>query len=158
MVRNNVTDLTAKLKLSFDLVPRSDFPYLSVKDNPLNVHENIECLLNYYKIKVRFNLVSKRIEITVPDKKYSKTNESEVKLSDIASLCVKNGVPKVDLPNWLLLIADKHRYSPAVEWINSKPWDGISRIDAFIKTVIADNPELANINLSMDVKRRSSGI
>lgn len=145
VVRDNVTDLTAKLKLSYDLVPKSDFPYLSTKDNPLNVPENIECILNHYQIKVRFNLVSKRIEITVPNKKYSKTNESEVKLSDIASLCVKNGVPKVDLERWMLLIADKNRYSPAVEWINSKPWDEISRIDDFINTVVADNPELAKI-------------
>ena len=141
----NVVDLTAKLKLDDKLIPRGKFPYLSAKNNPLNVHENIECLLNHYNIKVRFNLVSKRIEIVIPDKKYSKTNEGEVKLSDIASLCVKNGVPKVDLSNWLLLIADKHRYSPAVEWINSRPWDEISRINNFIKTVIADNPALAKI-------------
>jgi putative DNA primase/helicase len=145
VAQDNVIDLTDKLKLSYDLVPRDDFPYLSEKDRPLNVHENIECLLNHYKIKVRFNLVSKRIEITVPDKKYSKTNESEVILSDIASLCVKNGVPKADLLNWLLLIADKHRYSPAIEWINSKPWDGVPRINDFIKTVVADNQELAKI-------------
>lgn len=143
VVNDDVTDLTAKLKLNYDLVPRGEFPYLSAKNNPLNVPDNIEYLLNHYSIKVRFNLVSKRIEITIPEKKYSKTNESEVKLSDIASLCVKNGVPKVDLPNWLLLIADKHRYSPAIEWINSKPWDGISRIDDFIKTVVADNQKLA---------------
>lgn len=143
VVRNKISDLTSKLKFSYDLIPLNEFPYLSEKERPLNVPENIECLLNHYRIKVRFNLVSKRIEITVPDKKYSKTNESEVKLSDIASLCVKNGVPKVDLPNWLLLIADKHRYSPAVEWIDSKSWDGTPRIDDFIKTVVADNPELA---------------
>ena len=143
VVNNNVSELTAKLKFNYDLVPKGEFPYLSAKNNPLNVPENIECLLNHYKIKVKFNLVSKKIEITVPDKKYSKTNESEVKLSDIASLCVKNGVPKVDLTNWLLLIADKHRYSPAVEWINSKSWDGISRINDFIKTVVADNHELS---------------
>jgi putative DNA primase/helicase len=143
VVNDNVVDLTTKLKLSYDLIPRGEFPYLSSKNNPLNVPENIECLLDYYGIKVRFNLVSKRIEITIPDKKYSKTNEGEVKLSDIAALCVKNGVPKVDLPNWLLLIADKHRYSPAVEWINSKPWDGVSKINDFIKTVVADNHDLA---------------
>ena len=144
VVKDNISDLTAKLKLNYDLlVPRGNFPYLSAKDNPLNVPENIECLLNHYRIKVKFNLVSKRIEITVPDKKYSKTNESEVKLSDIASLCVKNGVPKVDLERWMLLIADKNRYSPVVEWIDSKSWDKTSRIDGFIKTVVADNPELA---------------
>lgn len=144
-VVKEITDLKTKLKLNYDLVPRGNFPYLSAKENPLNVPDNVECLLNHYKIKVRFNLVSKRIEITVPDKKYSKTNEGEVKLSDIASLCVKNGVPKVDLERWILLIADKNRYSPAIEWINSKPWDGISRINEFISTVIADNPELAKI-------------
>ena len=138
---NVITKLIGKL--NHDLVPRSNFPYLSTTDKPLNVPENIEYLLNHYKIKVRFNLVSKKIEIDIPLKQYSKTNESEVKLSDIASLCVKNGVPKVDLPNWLLLIADKHRYSPAIEWINSKQWDGTSRIDNFINTVEADNPEFA---------------
>lgn len=142
---NIVTDLITKLKLSSQLVPINKFPYLSDKDKPLNVPENIECLLNHYNIKVRFNLVSKRIEITIPDKKYSKTNEGEVKLSDIAALCVKNGVPKIDLPSWILSIADKNRYSPAVEWINSKFWDGVSRINDFINTVKADNPELAKV-------------
>lgn len=141
--KEDVINLPDKLKSIFDLIPKSSFPYLSEKENPLNTYENIEHLLNHYNIQVRFNLVSKKVEITIPNKKYSKTNESEVKLTDIAALCVKNRVPKVDLPNWLLLIADKHRYSPAIEWINSKPWDGISRIDDFIKTVEADNPELA---------------
>ncbi len=145
-VTNNVmTDLTERLKIKFELVPIDKFPYLTAKGNPLNVPDNIEYLLNYYEIKVRFNLVSKRIEITVPHKKYSKTNESEVKLADIAALCVKNGVPKVDLERWILLIADKHRYSPSQEWIKSKPWDGISRITDFINTIEAENQALKDI-------------
>lgn len=119
VANNNVVDLTSKLKLIDDLVPKNKFPYLSEKQNPLNVPENIEFLLNHYEIKARFNLVKKDIDINIPGQRYSKTNEKEVELSYIASLCVKNGVPKVDLSNWLLLIADKYRYSPAVEWINS---------------------------------------
>lgn len=143
--RDVSTSLTERLRLSYDLIPVDHFPYLTPKGKPLNVPENIEYLLRHYQIRARFNLVSKRVEIVIPNRNYSKTNENNVKLSDIAALCVKNGVPKIDLDRWLLLIADKNRYSPAVEWINSKPWDGTSRINEFINTVVADNPELAKL-------------
>lgn len=139
----NFTKKHQKITEDDNLVPFELFPLVTEKGGILNHPENIKCLLIHYKIDVRFNLVSKKIEINIPEEKYSKTNESECQLTEIAALCVKNRVPKSDLSTWLLLEADKNRYSPAVEWIKSKPWDGVSRIDDFINTVEADNQALA---------------
>jgi len=145
VIENNVVKLAAKSKLNYDLIPLECFPFVRDKGKIVNTIENIECLLNYYNIKTRFNLVNKRIEISIPEKEHSQTNEDEVKLSHIAALCVKNRVPKTDLQSWILSIADDNRYSPAIEWIDSKPWDKTSRLDDFINTITADNPKLAKI-------------
>jgi hypothetical protein len=78
----------------------------------MNVFENLESLLNHYNITVRFNLDSNKMEITIPDKTYSRINEDAVKLIDILALCILHKVPRAYLQRRLSNIADKNCYSP----------------------------------------------
>lgn len=135
-VRQLVLD-ALPLKSQFKLINSEHFPSLSEKGRILNSSDNTKHQLEFYKIHCRYNLVTNRIEIHDQSKKYSITNEYDCHLANISDLCVKNGVPKIDLDKHLLLIADENRYSPVINFIESKLWDGVSRIDSFVNTVEA---------------------
>jgi len=60
-------------------------------------------------------------------------------LVEIEDRCIKMGVPHTRVRDYLKVIANE--YNPVIEWIESKPWDGTSRIDEFLKTITASTPE-----------------
>lgn len=146
-VRQLVID-AKPLKAIFKPMDAELFPSLSGKGRILNTSDNMRHQLEFYDINCRYNLVTNRIEIIDSSKKYSATNEYDCHLANISDLCVKNGVPKIDVDKHLLLIADENRYSPAVNFIESKPWDGISRLVEFTNTIEAENQDLFKILLA----------
>ena len=127
-----------------ELIPSDKFPDLSAKNNPINTSANVAYLLNFYGITLRYNLMTNNPEFKAAGKHFSAVNEAECYFTEISNLCVKNGVPKIDLPHHILYIADQNRYHPAVEFINSQPWDGSPRVEEFLHTVKADKQEMAD--------------
>jgi putative DNA primase/helicase len=119
------------------------FPYLSEKGAILNMPENIEHLLNFYKIKIRYNMMTNYPEFYAEDRTYSTVNEAHCYFVEIFGLCVLHGVPRSSLENYILYIADKNKYHPAREMIESKEWDKQTRIAEFINTIVAEDQELA---------------
>lgn len=120
------------------------FPDLSEKDRPLNTTDNIAHLLNHFNIKIRYNLMTNLPEFETDDKGFSAANEADCFFTEISNLCVKNSVPKIDLYNHINLIAERNRYHPAREFIESTSWDGVSRINDLISTITSPKQELAN--------------
>ncbi len=120
------------------------FPDLSEKDRPLNTTDNISHLLNHNQVRVRYNLMTNYAEFDVPGKVFSSVNEVDCYFTEISNLCIKSGVPKIDLQQHINLISERNRYHPAIEFIESKPWDGISRINELLNTLTATNQELSN--------------
>lgn len=123
----------------FEVVDILSFPFLSSKDKIINTYENIEHLLNFYKIQPRFNELRKEIEATIPHKNFTKANEAKLLLAEVTSLCNKNGVPRIDIPSWLMMIADKNSYNPVWDYLTSKSWDGICRKKDFFQTIEVDD-------------------
>lgn len=123
---------------------RCDFPDLSSKGNPLNTSSNVNHLLAHHQLLPNYNLMTHYPEFPSDTRTYSKVNESDCFFTEIGNLCVINGIPKVDLAEHLLFIADKQRYHPAINFIESKPWDGISRLEDLYNTIVSDNPPNTN--------------
>jgi putative DNA primase/helicase len=132
------------LPVFYKLMDKMTFPDLSTKFNPINTSENIEELGKFYKLEIKFNMMSRKIECEADGQLFSLQNKNDCFFTYLSNLCVRNGVPKVDLHNHLIYIADKYRYHPAVEWIESKAWDRISRIKDFLKTIQSENQDLSN--------------
>lgn len=143
-VRQLVID-AQPLKVVFKPMCNESFPSLSEKGKILNTSDNTKHQLEFYKIKCRYNLVTNRIEISDSSKKFSPTNTYDCHVAHIEDLCVKNGMPKASLENHLLLIADENRYSPVINFIESKPWDNVSRVNEFIATIESTNTELSYV-------------
>lgn len=104
------------------------FPHMSHQQKPLNTWENLEWLLDQYGIKSRYNEISKDVVITIPGKDYGNDASANSALTEIVSLCARNGMPSGSCAEYVKLIAMSNRYNPASEFITAKPWDGVSRI------------------------------
>ncbi len=128
-----------KSQKEFELIDPKTFPYLGLTGKIINTYENVGHLLDFYKINVRFNELRREIEADIPHKNFTKSNKAKLLLAEVTSLCNKNGVPRIDLPSWLIMLADNNAYNPVCEYINSKPWDGVCRKQEFFNTIEADN-------------------
>lgn len=108
--------------------PRSDRPPATIA--------NIEHLLNYAGIRVRYNEVSKRDEIEIPNRTGSTDNVDNVTLTHIISLVAEHHIPTGNVPGFVEAIANKNAYNPVEDWIRSHPWDGTDRLPDVYQTVV----------------------
>ena len=127
------------------LINKEEFPYLSTTTKILNSYENIEYLLNFYKIVIKYNEIKKDIEVDIPHKNFTKANKAKLILAELRSLCIKNNVPTSDIADWVLMLADQNNYNPVYDFLNESPWDGISRIPEFLDTIICENIPLRDM-------------
>lgn len=107
--------------------PRSDRPPATIA--------NVEHLLDYAGIRVRYNEVSKRDEILIPNKTGSKDNVDNVTLTYIISLAAEHHIPTGNVPAFVEAIANKNAYNPVEDWVRSRPWDGTDRLPDVYGTV-----------------------
>lgn len=124
-----------------------DFPDLSAKMRPLNTIPNLAALMLNFKITARYNMISKETELTVPGLWGTQDNAQNVRLAHLTSLAARCGLPRENITEYTKAIADANAYNPVVEWIDSKPWDGVSRTQDLADTLICANPEFRTLLL-----------
>lgn len=118
-----------------DPVNQYGFPDQSDKGVPMNTRENLEYVLECYGITARYNVIRKKIEVLIPGHATSVDNKQKATLAEITSICARNRMPKTDIDQYLVAIADRNQHNPVKTWIESKPWDGVSRFDALAATI-----------------------
>lgn len=123
------------------------FPHMSDKGQPLNTPENLAYLLNEYGISCRYNLIKKDVQIDIPGRDFSQDNRAVGNLATINGLCARARMPRENIGEYLQLIADCYPYNPVAEWIDSKPWDGVDRLDELTATLDPVNYALARVLL-----------
>lgn len=111
------------------------FPHMSDRQQPLNTWENLDWLLSQYGITARYNIISKDVAVHVPGRHYGGDAAANCALAEINSLCARNRMPKADTGDYLKLIANQQSYNPVAEFILSKPWDGVSRLQDVCDTL-----------------------
>jgi hypothetical protein len=114
---------------------RASFPHLNEDGHPLCTIENLEVLLGRLGVIVRYNMISKATEILIPDSSFSRDNKDNASIGYVLSACEKARMSTKYVPQFLLLIADANAYNPVAVWVESIPWDGVSRLGQFFRTV-----------------------
>lgn len=114
---------------------KASFPHLNEDGHPLCTIENLEVLLGRLGVVVRYNMISKATEILIPDSSFSRDNKDNASIADILSACERARMSTKYVPQFLLRIADANAYNPVSTWIESVPWDGVSRLARFYATV-----------------------
>lgn len=122
--------------LNEQLPPELFGEYIDGK-SPKNTIENFGILLKNYGLDVRRNVISKKDEIIIPAEEYLQETAAAAKLARLTSLCENNSLSKLHLiPEYCTERAAENPYNPITDWIKSKPWDGIDRLQSLYDTVI----------------------
>ncbi len=117
-------------------IPTDQFPHVDVSSNRvLTTIENLAFMIVFYGITVRYNVISKRVEIIIPGLKGSPDNIDNASNAIIMSLATLNHIGSGNIQYYLVAIANENSYNPIREWITSKPWDGTDRIVALTETL-----------------------
>jgi len=129
--------VTAAMALEEKLIPES-FP--QTKNNsfgvaPLETIPNYIHLLSSYGITVKYNVITKKVEIDIPGFSGTPDNIDNSTLATITSLARLNGISTSQVMPYLVAIADKNQYNPVAKWIDSKAWDGVDRLQELYSTI-----------------------
>lgn len=92
--------------------------------------------MDHAGIRVRYNEVSKRDEIEIPNRTGSTDNVDNVTLTHIISLVAEHHIPTGNVPGFVEAIANRNAYNPVEDWIRSRPWDGTDRLPDVYQTVV----------------------
>ena len=107
---------------------------------PLMTDGNVKVVLERMGVVPRYNIIAKKIDFVHPGEvSFSIENAGNNTRTMIVSEAARLGMrPAKDLiNNYIDLIAAENSYNPALDWLQSAPWDGISRIDALAATITA---------------------
>lgn len=96
---------------------------------------NVRHLLAGYGIIVRYNVIKKKVMITLPGHSGSIDNLDNVAMTYIISLAALNGLSIGSVTAYVDVLADKNMYNPVANWITGKPWDGTDRLPDIYETV-----------------------
>lgn len=118
---------------------RASFPHLNDDGHPLCTLENLQVLMQRLGVNVRYNVIAKAVEVLIPDSAFSRDNKDNVSLGYVLSECEKVRMSTKFVPQFLLMLADANLYNPVQTWVESREWDGISRLDEFYATVDTGN-------------------
>ncbi|MDI7397589.1 VapE family protein [Cronobacter dublinensis] len=105
--------------------------------------ENLSRLLNAYGVRVRYNELSRDVEISVNGDLPTGDLARNVSLSKIEDICRINDYPYTAAASHLDNLASADSYNPALDWVKSCPWDGSSRLrELFDCLTLADSEKL----------------
>lgn len=142
---NDKAKLIRCIEDGHDLLKDEIYKYLDerpTKDGvvytPRKIWNNLECLLKYKHITVRYNELSKEVDIEGIEIENSLGKNSQ--LYDIHSLCHNNRLKLNinDVQNFIERIGRKNSYNPVKVYLEDclKNWDGKSRIKDLCNTLI----------------------
>lgn len=106
--------------------------------------ENLSRLVSSYGVQIRYNELSRDVEVSVNGQRPTGDLARNVSLSLIEDLCRINAYPYTAACGHLDRLASKNAYNPALNWIRSKEWDGQERIRALFECLtMADESKSA---------------
>ena len=124
--------------------PDGIFTDYSEKGTKLHTITNVTALMNYYGLRVWYDEVTKRLDCSIAGKESKDGDRMNNFRTLVRDKCVLNGIPFIGFNETISYIASEHRRNPVVEWINSRAWDGVHRVQQVIDSVVCDS--------DMDVK------
>lgn len=96
---------------------------------------NFAELMRRHRIVIRYNVISKEEDILIPGKSFSVDNRANATIAHLVSACERVSIPSANAAAYTTVLADKNPYNPVAEWIESKPWDGETRLQDLCETI-----------------------
>ena len=106
--------------------------------------ENLARLVKSYGVRIRYNELSRDVEISVNGKRPTGDLARNVSLSLIEDLCRINAYPYTAAAGHLERLAAQDAYNPALDWVRSRRWDGGEHVRALFECLtLADESKTA---------------
>jgi predicted P-loop ATPase len=119
------------------------FPVVNSKSKPTQVSENLKALLTHQSITVRYNQIKKTTEIIIPGMSCVVDERDNTSLTILIDEAVKAGLSPTRIDEMASAIASQNPFCPVQTYIESKSWDGRSRIEAFCDQINTPHPAMA---------------
>jgi Virulence-associated protein E/Bifunctional DNA primase/polymerase, N-terminal/Primase C terminal 2 (PriCT-2) len=119
-------------------------PAKDTKGRPQNVQENLSAVIAAHGVVARYNQIKKRPEVIVPGLKCVADETSNSAYTTVTDLAIKSGMSPTRVPELLDAIAAQNPFCPVQAYIQSTPWDGVSRIDQLLNQLDFDRSKIAD--------------
>lgn len=96
---------------------------------------NMQHLLREYGITVRYDVIKKKLRVTIPGLAGQTDNADNTAITTIISLATLNGMNVTQVAAMLDAIGDRNPYNPVATWITARPWDGKDRLPEIYATL-----------------------
>lgn len=100
----------------------------------LGTIENVAHLLKGYGISVSNDVITKSTTLSM-DGVANSDGMQEALLAIVISLAILNKMSTSNIPGSIEVLGKVHETNCAEEWMRSKPWDGVDRMEAIAKTI-----------------------
>ena len=110
--------------------------------------DNLARLVEAYGVKVRYNELARDIEVSVLGRDRMGELARNTNIALIEDLCRINGYPHTQVMGNIFALAERNSYNPALEWIKSKPWDGVPRFGDLFDCMELVSCDHARVQLS----------
>jgi putative DNA primase/helicase len=121
--------------LRFNELCRKTMVHFNDKKKPIGEPENIRILLDLLEVIIRYNVMTKETEVSIPDVMFTVDNRYNASLAWIMGKMKQIEMSTGHAVQFLDMLADWNTYNPVMNWIESKPWDGTSRLLEFCETI-----------------------
>lgn len=116
-------------------------PNISPRKKIMACEDNLRTLLDLLNVNVRYNVITKQMEIIIPETRFSVDNAANASLAWITSRVKEVGMDCAYHREYLALLADKNQYNPILNWITVREWDGKTRLPDLYATIQSKNNE-----------------
>jgi len=110
----------------------------------LDTYKNLEWLLDHFKAEIKFNLMTRKREIHIPDQFVFPDDIENDSLARVDYIATLNLMPTKKLDAHLDVLAGENAYHPIVDCILKKPWDEKQRLDSFVSCVRTSTQNTSN--------------
>ncbi|EOZ4813242.1 VapE family protein [Pseudomonas aeruginosa] len=111
--------------------------------------ENLARLVRAYGVRIRYNELSRDVEISVNGKLPAGDLARNVSLSTVEDLCRINEYPYTAAAGHLDRIAAQDAYNPALDWVKSQPWNGGENIRALFDCLTLADKSKAEVSWTL---------
>lgn len=104
------------------------------KGKPVKDHlRNTQAMIDHYGVAVRYNLMSHELELTIPGYLPHRERSANATIDWLENRAAEHGLSRFPIVKHLNELAQE--YHPVLDWVRSKPWDGVDRIEALLASV-----------------------
>ena len=127
------TEAVVSPRLQADI--HTPLPFSTDKGKPLKHIANLAEICARLGVTIRYNVIKKEEEILIPGEGFSIDNQANASFAWLMSECSLFDFATDKLGDFLTYLSDKNLYNPVAEWIDSRPWDGVPRLQSLFDTV-----------------------